>query len=195
MDKFDIIIQGYAYPEKDYYVASPSTTVIKSREKTVLVDPGTDPDLKEILSTAGYKISDIDIVYLSHYHPDHFLNVRMFPDHRIHDGGIIWEGNKEYEISDTIPETDIEIVSTPGHSPEHTSLLIRTKELGRVRVAQDVFWWEDGKQKSDTEKDLLDLEDPFASDMKELKRSRKKVLKIANWIIPGHGKMFKNPTK
>jgi len=34
-------------------------------------------------------------------------------------------------------------------------------------------------------------EDEFATDIEKLKESRKKVLEIADWIIPGHGKMFK----
>lgn len=194
MDKFEIIIQGYAFSEKDHYVASPSTVIIKSNGSTVLVDPGADPDLNEKLSKAGYKINDIDIVYISHYHPDHFLNIRMFPNHKIYDGGIVWDGNKEYEISGTIPGTNIEILSTPGHSPEHTSLIVNT-DKGNVCVAQDVFWWEDGKQKDDSMEVLMELEDPFVSDIEALKESRKKVLEIADWIIPGHGKMFKNPRK
>ena len=33
--------------------------------------------------------------------------------------------------------------------------------------------------------------DPYASDMKKLKESRKKLLELADYIIPGHGKMFK----
>ena len=31
--------------------------------------------------------------------------------------------------------------------------------------------------------------------MNDLINSRKKILQIADWIIPGHGKMFKNPEK
>ena len=34
--------------------------------------------------------------------------------------------------------------------------------------------------------------DPMAWDQKELEKSRKKVLEIADYIIPGHGKIFRN---
>ena len=59
-------------------------------------------------------------------------------------------------------------------------------------IAADVFWWEDGKQKVNTKKELLSLKDPFAFNNKELLKSRVLVLKKADLIIPGHGKMFKS---
>lgn len=62
-------------------------------------------------------------------------------------------------------------------------------------IAQDVFWWEDGKQETDSVQKLLDLQDPFASDPEALQQSRKLVLDLADWIIPGHGVMFRNPGK
>jgi len=31
--------------------------------------------------------------------------------------------------------------------------------------------------------------------MEDLISSRKKLLKVANWIIPGHGKMLRSPEK
>ena len=37
--------------------------------------------------------------------------------------------------------------------------------------------------------------DPYAADLKILAESRKKVAGLADWIIPGHGKMFKNKQK
>jgi len=73
---------------------------------------------------------------------------------------------------------------------------VPTKD-GTVAVAGDIFWWTtdeeppfvktpDGKQKFDIEK-----KDEFATDMEELKHSREEILSIADWIIPGHGKMFR----
>jgi len=85
-------------------------------------------------------------------------------------------------------------MATPGHATEQYSLLVDTENLGLVCIAQDVFWWEDGTQKSDTVDDLLAGKDPFANDEVALLESRKLVLNSgAQWIIPGHGKMFRNP--
>jgi glyoxylase-like metal-dependent hydrolase (beta-lactamase superfamily II) len=33
--------------------------------------------------------------------------------------------------------------------------------------------------------------DPYVKDKEKLKESRKKILEIADYVIPGHGKMFK----
>jgi glyoxylase-like metal-dependent hydrolase (beta-lactamase superfamily II) len=46
------------------------------------------------------------------------------------------------------------------------------------------------EQKTDI-KSLLSLKDPFVKDEEALLASRKKILKIADIIIPGHGKPFK----
>jgi glyoxylase-like metal-dependent hydrolase (beta-lactamase superfamily II) len=196
MNKVKVLIEGYAHKGKDgSYIASPTTTLIETNNKKILVDPGVSPELINKLDKEGLKTFDIDIVYLSHYHPDHFLNIRLFPNHDIYDGEVRWSEDKEYFHKKYIPDTDIEILLTPGHSAEHTSLLIKTEDKGVVCVAADVFWWEDGKQKSDKVSDLINLKDPFASDIDALIKSRKLILKMAEWIIPGHGKMFKNPSK
>ena len=50
--------------------------------------------------------------------------------------------------------------------------------------------WEDGKQKTHNES-LLSLKDPFVKDEAALLRSRKIILQKSDFIIPGHGKMFK----
>lgn len=52
-------------------------------------------------------------------------------------------------------------------------------------VAGDVWWFYD----------MTPVEDEMAWNQGKLEESRKKVLKIADWIIPGHGKMFRNPEK
>jgi glyoxylase-like metal-dependent hydrolase (beta-lactamase superfamily II) len=134
------------------------------------------------------------MIFLSHYHLDHTLNIKLFPDKDIYDGAVLWQEDEETFYNGKIPHTKIEVISTPGHATEQFSLFINDDKLGKVCIAQDVFWWEDGKQKSDKYEDLMNLEDPFANDISALKESRQKVLEWADWIVPGHGKMFKNPS-
>lgn len=197
MDTVNILIEGYAHSgENGSYIASPTTILIESNAKRLLVDPGTNQELLiQKLEKNGLTLKDIDAIFLTHYHPDHFLSIRLFPTHDIYDGEICWSGDKELFHNGNILDMDIEVIKTPGHSPEHSSLIVKTEDLGVVAVSTDVFWWEDGKQKSDTLEDLMNLKDPFASDEEALQESRKKVLAIADWIIPGHGKIFKNPSK
>ncbi len=196
MDNVYVLVEGYAYPgPNDSYIASPTTSLIETNDKKILVDPGTNRGkVLKALNDRKIKLRDIDFIFLSHYHPDHFLNIRLFPELDMYDGTTLWRNDEEYTHKKYIPGTAIEILPTPGHSSEHASLLVKTAE-GIVCIAQDVFWWEDGKQQTDTEKALLTLEDPFATDRDSLIASRKKVLERADFIIPGHGKMFKNPRK
>jgi len=194
-NKINILVEGYAHEgENGTYVASPTSYLVEAGDKKILVDPGTSKQkLLDALEALHVKAEDISFIYLSHYHPDHFLNIKLFPDLDVYDGDIHWSDDKEEFHQGNLGIEGIEILKTPGHSPEHTSLLIDTEE-GKVCIAQDVFWWEDGKQKSDSEEDLLKLEDLFATDKEALFNSRKLVLEKAEWIIPGHGRKFKNPT-
>jgi glyoxylase-like metal-dependent hydrolase (beta-lactamase superfamily II) len=204
-DDFRIIVEGYARPSgsNTKFLASCSTTLILCSGKKILVDPGADEKrLLEGLKKEGLKPSDIDILFLSHYHPDHFLNTALFPALPIHDATTVWtrDGGEEMpngdKPMDVIPGTHVQILSTPGHREEHASLLINTEKYGKVCVAQDVFWWMDGQQpENPTVEDLMGIHDPFHFNMDSLTESRKKVLELADWIIPGHGKMFKNPSK
>ena len=79
---------------------------------------------------------------------------------------------------------------TPGHADEHCSLLIET-EKGKIVIAGDVFWWRDNNEQKIDKKSIIKQEDPYANNKKALTKSREKLLEIADYIIPGHGKMFK----
>lgn len=202
MNKLTILVQGYAHPgkTKDSYIASPATVLIESKGKKILVDPGANSTLLlESFKKRHLTPEDIEAIFLSHYHLDHILNIRLFPKHKIYDGEMLWEEDREYQYGTDqkprfIPGTAIEVMATPGHSVEHHSLLVKT-DKGMICVAEDVWWWEDGQQKSDTVDQLMKAEDPFMTDAKALKKSRQQILKRADWIIPGHGEMFRRPGK
>lgn len=197
MIKLKVLVEGYAKAgENDIYLASPTSTLIYHNDLKILVDPGADTKaLLTALERENLKPEDISYIFLTHYHPDHFLNLKLFRDQDFYDGTTLWQNEKEipYE-GGKIPNTEIEVIATPGHSSEHCSLILYDDNLGKVCIAQDVFWWENGKQKTDDIDEILNYPDPFANDMEDLKVSRKKVLESgAEWIIPGHGKMFRNP--
>ena len=99
--------------------------------------------------------------------------------------GKIEEHNKK------VPGTDIEIIHTPGHDMFHCTFLVKTEKYGKVAIAADVFWWADGEEQKTDKESLLNRKDPYAKNEEQLLESRKKVLEVADYIIPGHGKMFK----
>ncbi len=193
MAKVKVLIEGYARETEDGWQASSSVVLVEDANRKILVDPGTNKELLlEKLSEKNLTFDDIDIIFLTHYHPDHSLLASLFYKSLILDGTTIYCGDKEMDYEEKIPGTNIEVIPTPGHTLEHCSLLVSTNE-GKVVIAGDVFWWEDGKQKINNLEDLVKYDDPFMQDEKELKESRKKILEIADLIIPGHGKIFSPP--
>jgi glyoxylase-like metal-dependent hydrolase (beta-lactamase superfamily II) len=114
----------------------------------------------------------------------------IFTKATVIDDSMCYQDDKQWDHEGFIPNTNLKIIKTPGHDQFHSSLIVPTKE-GNIIVAGDVFWWSDDEvQKTDT-KSLLNHTDPFEKNHQQLIDSRQQLLKIADWIIPGHGKMFK----
>jgi glyoxylase-like metal-dependent hydrolase (beta-lactamase superfamily II) len=196
MAKVKVLIEGYAKEIKGGWLASSTTALVRSDKIKILVDPGTNRKLLlKRLAEEKLKITDIHFVFMTHCHPDHNLLTGIFSGAKVLDDGLIYEGDKQTEHQKVIPGTEIKIVPTPGHDEFHSSLVVPT-EKGTVVVAGDVFWWSDNEREDTSSVEvLLDHNDPFVKDEKVLLESRKKVLEIADWIIPGHGKMFHNPKR
>jgi glyoxylase-like metal-dependent hydrolase (beta-lactamase superfamily II) len=123
---------------------------------------------------------------------DHSLLTGIFENAKILDDSSVYSWDGKIESYDgKIPGTNIEIIKTPGHDMFHCSVLVNTAEFGKVAIVADVFWWKDGQSQETDTKNLIKHEDPYVKNKKDLMNSRKKVLEIADYIIPGHGKMFK----
>ncbi|MCL4390218.1 MAG: MBL fold metallo-hydrolase [Patescibacteria group bacterium] len=193
MPKIKLLIQGYATEINGVESASSATTLIQDGNANVIVDPGMNRKLLlDNLVKEGLKTEDINYVILTHTHLDHSLLVGIFNNAKVFDNSDVYSfDGKISSHNGKIPNTDIEIIKTPGHDQFHCSVLVNTEEFGKVIIAGDVLWWRDGeKQERDILK-LVDREDPYVKDEKALKESRKKVLEVADYIIPGHGPMFK----
>ena len=190
MAELKVLIEGYARKENNIEVASPSTVLIEDSGLKILVDPGTNKKLLlEALEKEGLEPEDIDLIFVTHYHLDHVLNIKLFPDKNVLDGDIIYRDDKEIGFSGKIPNTNIKIIPTPGHAHEHVCLLVET-EKGKIVIAGDLWWWTDKEKQKTDYRSLMNHEDPYVKDKTALRNSRKKILEIADYIIPGHGKMF-----
>jgi len=148
MSEIKVLIEGYAKEKNGIEIASSSTALIKNNNLKILVDPGSNKKLLlKALTKEGLKPQDIDLIFITHYHPDHILNIRLFPDKDILDDDIIYREDKLISFSGKIPNTNIKVIPTPGHAYEHACLLIET-EKGKIVVAGDLWWWsEKEKQK------------------------------------------------
>lgn len=188
MAKVKTLVEGYARQIEDGWKASSTVSLVQSEGKNMIVDPGCNKEkLLEGLENEGLSTEDIDFVLLTHNHTDHSMLVGIFTEAKVIDTEEIYTGDRQVVHGNKIPEMELEIIQTPGHTTEHCSLVVPTEE-GTCVVCGDVFWWMDGEeQRIDIER-----EDPAHSgDMEELIASRKKVLDIADYIVPGHGKTFK----
>lgn len=188
MAKVKVLIEGHDkdIPDGVWY-ASSTTTLVQDKDLNIIVDPGINRKLLlERLSEEGLKPEDIDYVLITHWHVDHFLLLGVFSKAKFLDGTLLYDGDKAIKHKGIIPETEIKIISTPGHEIDDCSLIVPTRE-GTVAIVGDIFWWKSG------EKQILDInrKDSYAKNEKELIASRKKTLEIADFIVPGHGKMMK----
>lgn len=194
MNQIKVLISGYARQIENGWRASSTVTLVRSCGKNIIVDPGCNRNklIKE-LSRNNLKTADIDFVLLTHGHTDHTLLAGIFENAKILTSEEIYDNDNQVEHGNIIPGTDLKIIQTPGHSPEHCSLIVPAAE-GIYVVAGDVFWWmDDEKQEIDIEKE--DQAHPEEVNIKKLIESRKRILGIADYIIPGHGKIIKNTKK
>ncbi len=188
-----VLIDGYVREEDDEEFASSTTVLIRENELNIIVDPGMDRKLLlKTLRKENLSPTDINYVVLTHYHLDHSLLAGIFENAAVLDNSEIYSfDGKIEEHEGRVPGTDIEIIPTPGHDMFHCSVVVDTKDFGKVVIAADVFWWADNEEQKIDKESLMNHKDPYMKNEEQLKNSRKKILEIADYIIPGHGKMFK----
>jgi len=183
MAEAKILIEGYTSADikESEGRTCPTMTLIRDGNNIIITDPGVLPSqeiLKEKLKEEELSIDDINFVFLTHSHLDHYRNVGMFPCAKVLEYFGIWDGDKCDEWQEKFSK-DIKIINTPGHNSNSLTFLVKTKR-GTVAICGDVFW-----------KENYPKNDPYASDPAELSKSRKKVLQLADYIIPGHGEEYK----
>lgn len=191
MAEVKVLVEGYGKEVEGGWIASSSATLVRANGKNIVVDPGCNRSkLVAALRKEGLKTGDIGFVLLTHVHADHTLLAGAFENAKIMTPAEIYDNDYCADHNNVIPGTDLKIIQTPGHSGVHCALVVPTAK-GTCVIAGDLFWWVDGQEQRTDNESLIDLKDPFEKDRKALVESRKQILKIADWIIPGHGKPFK----
>ncbi len=158
-----------------------TTSLVRDGKIIAVVDPGVMDNTQELISALkkeDLELEDVTHVFLTHSHIDHYRNVGMFPAKTpVVEFWGIWTGNQVVDWSEKFSK-NIQIIKTPGHSTDGLTFLVRTKE-GTVAICGDVYW-----------KENYPKSDPYAVDLTELKKSRTKVLGLADYIIPGHADIY-----
>jgi glyoxylase-like metal-dependent hydrolase (beta-lactamase superfamily II) len=157
-------------------------TLVRDAGRVIVFDPGMverQADLLEPLAAHGLDPSRVTDVVLSHHHPDHCLNAGLFPDAQVHDHWAIYRGAEWDSVDAEGREltASVRLIRVPGHTAEDIALLAGTPQ-GVVALTH--LWW--------TAQGPAD--DPYAPDREQLRRSRERVLVIADRVVPGHGPAF-----
>jgi glyoxylase-like metal-dependent hydrolase (beta-lactamase superfamily II) len=176
--RFDVLLPGSLGPN----VAS-TCSLVRDGDVAVVIDPGLAPSQDAILAPLrglGLEPDSITDVVISHHHPDHALNVALFPAARVHDHWAIYDFAGRWddvEAEGRVLAPSVRLLRTPGHSAEDISTMVGTAH--GVVVFTHLWWTEEGP-----------AEDPYAPDPAVLHASRARVRELADLIVPGHGEPF-----
>jgi glyoxylase-like metal-dependent hydrolase (beta-lactamase superfamily II) len=170
---------GYA----DARVAS-SVVLVLDGDARIVVDPGMVARRSLILdplAALGVAPESISHVFLSHHHPDHTINVALFPAAEVVDFWARYVGDEwlDHEGDGHRLSGKTQLWLTPGHTEEDASLIV---EADDGTYAMTHAWWRG---------DRTPEVDPFAPDQGILQASRARILAAADIVIPGHGQPFR----
>jgi len=184
MAEVKVLVEGHTtadFPDSEKESTTATITLVRDKDIVMIVDPGSLKDknvLIEALKKEGLVPNDVNIVCLTHSHIDHFINLGMFPNAKVLECYGIWYEDTVEDWEENFTD-DIKIIKTPGHSCTGITLLVKT-EKGTIGIIGDVFWKENSPEN-----------DAYADDPEKLKESRKKVVELSDYIIPGHAGMFR----
>lgn len=191
MNSLDILVLGHLERNGDGSVDLDNTwstsTLVRTDDGHNIVIDTSMPYMKSGIKTSFKQIGkifpeDVDMVVLTHTHPDHIGNVSMFKNAKIY---------VRSEESDSIPgaigiDSDKEIargvrlVHTPGHTAGSMSVFIDADR--RYAVAGDAMPTADNFHKM--------VPPALNQDPNVALESMKRIIGYADVIIPGHDKPF-----
>jgi N-acyl homoserine lactone hydrolase len=114
--------------------------------------------LAAALAALGVRAADVRYVAVSHVHPDHVGNLDMFPDTTVIIQKLEWDyamalpqkpfspEHKTLLIAgdkDLFGDGTVRIISTPGHTPGHQSLMVKLPKTGTLLLTGDAVHFQD----------------------------------------------------
>lgn len=172
-----------------------TSTLLRAGGKNIVVDPCLPPEQMDtlIFNRSGLRCTDIDIVFVSHLHGDHFAGIEAF-------NRANWlmaeedlkalrsiEDDKTQHISSSINPAShvlvsgIELMHLPGHTMGLTGLIFKAAE-GTVVIAAD----------SVMTRDFFYARQGYFNvvDKKATVDSIDRIGQVADIVIPGHDNYF-----
>jgi glyoxylase-like metal-dependent hydrolase (beta-lactamase superfamily II) len=175
--RLDVLFTGYAADR-----VAGTVSLVRDGDRIIVVDPGMVPTRAAILDPLeelGVSPRDVTDVVLSHHHPDHTVNIALFGEIPVHDFQAVYHRDSwEERPADGVHLTpSVWLLATAGHTPQDLSVLVGTAE--HVVVLTHLWWTAQGP-----------YEDPYAPDPDALRTQRRRVLALADLVVPGHGPAF-----
>ncbi|MGK2851351.1 MAG: MBL fold metallo-hydrolase [Candidatus Limnocylindrales bacterium] len=179
MTTVHLLHAGYAHDR-----VGSSISLVQDGDARIVADPGMVARRSLILDPLrdlGVAPEAVTHVFLSHHHPDHTINIALFPNAEvvdfwaryIDDQWLDHDGDG-YRLS---PHAQLWL--TPGHTGEDASLIV---EADDAVYALTHLWW-----RQDRSPEI----DPLADDLAAIEAGRARVLAVADIVIPGHGGAFR----
>jgi len=161
-----------------------TVALVTDGDARIVVDPGMVASRSLILdplAAAGVAPESVTHVFLSHHHPDHTVNIALFPNAEVVDFWAryrddLWLGH-DGDGHALSPRTRLWL--TPGHTEEDATLIADAE--GGVHAFTHLWWRADRTPEVD----------PLAWDQAGIERARARILGVADVVVPAHGEPFR----
>lgn len=186
--------------------SQPTVILVKTDGLNIIIDPGwQDPGKpNRLLSDLHYfnlKPQDIDEVFITHWHSDHWNGIFLFPEAKVFYAGIgasVVMKHLRNNSDDREPirlsegedwHSGMDIISTPGHTSHDHSVRMRWNDKMYIASGDAIVSKMYYESKTFFPNDRVDK---FRD---ELLASYDKIVNQADFIIPGHDAPFYNYRK
>ena len=178
MTTVHLLHAGYAHDR-----VGSSVVLVRDGDALIVADPGMVASRSLILdplAALGVAPEAVTHVFLSHHHPDHTVNIALFPNSEVVD---FWARYKDdlwldHDGDGYLLSPNAQLWLTPGHTQEDATLIVHADD---AVYAMTHLWW-----KQDRTPEI----DPLGDDQAAIKVGRARVLATADIVIPGHGSAF-----
>ena len=160
-----------------------SVVLVRDGDALIVADPGMVASRSLILdplTALGVAPEAVTHVFLSHHHPDHTVNIALFPNAEVVD---FWARYRDdlwldHDGDGHLLSPNAQLWLTPGHTQEDATLVVHADD---AVYAMTHLWW-----RQDRTPDI----DPLGDDQAAIEVGRARVLATADIVIPGHGSAF-----
>ena len=179
MARLDVLFDGYG---SETGVAG-TVSLLRDEDVVAIVDPGMVPARAAILrplAALGVSPDEVTDIILSHHHPDHTMNIALFPEAAaVHDHWATylrdqWTARPAEGVQ---LSPGITLWETPGHTPQDITTLVETED-GVAALTH--LWVYEASPGSGLDVDPAKVEE-----------HRSRILEVATIIVPGHGPSFR----